>query len=584
MGKRKPDFDSTREKVTLMQTDPAPEQIIEMNEALVLGALRQHELTEASEKLNEQLRLEIIERKQAEDALRQSEERFRALFDWGPVAMYSCSTSGAIQEFNRRAVTLWGREPKRGDTDERFGNLFKFYLPDGTFLPHDQTSMTKVLSGLLPAAYDQEIVIERPDGSRITVIANIVPIKDSQGTITGAIKCFSDITERSRLEKEIKEQARTLADLDRRKDEFLAMLSHELRSPLAPISSAVQLLSLQKNENKIQQEARQIIERQVMQLRHLVDDLLEISRITSGRVVLRQERITVSTIVEWAVEAVQPLVKELRHELNVSMPPEPIWLNADAARLEQVLVNLLTNAAKYTDKGGHIKLTAQQEGNTAVLRVSDTGIGISTELLPNIFDLFTQAERSLDRSQGGLGIGLSLVRQLVELHKGTVEAHSILGQGSEFVVRLPVMSALLQLPSSPALKTNPGNEKCRVLVVDDNIDAAQSLAMLVEISGHETQVAYDGPSALKTALTWQPDVVLLDIGLPGLNGYEVAMRIRQESKRKDIVLVALTGYGQESDRKKSQDAGFDHHLVKPADFDEVERILTPDPSLKKLSL
>lgn len=583
MGKRKQDFDSTREKVSLTQTDLVPEQIVEMNEALVLGALRQHELTEASEKLNEQLRLEIIERKQAEDALRQSEERFRALFDWGPIAMYSCSTSGAIQEFNRRAVTLWGREPKRGDTDERFGNLFKFYLPDGTFLPHDQTSMTKVLSGLLPAAYDQEIVIERPDGSRITVIANIVPIKDSQGTITGAIKCFSDITGRSRLEKEIKEQARTLADLDRRKDEFLAMLSHELRSPLAPISSAVQLLSLQKNENKIQQEARQIIERQVRQLKHLVDDLLEISRITSGRVVLRQERITVSAIVEWAVEAVQPLVKELHHELNVSMPPEPIWLNADAARLEQVLVNLLTNAAKYTDKGGRIKLTAQQEGNTAVLRVSDTGIGISTELLPNIFDLFTQAERSLDRSQGGLGIGLSLVRQLVELHKGTVEAHSILGKGSEFIVRLPVMPAPLQLPSSPVLKTNPANEKCRVLVVDDNIDAAQSLAMLVEISGHETQVAYDGPSALKAALTWQPDVVLLDIGLPGLNGYEVAMRIRQESKRKDIVLVALTGYGQNSDRKRSQDAGFDHHLVKPADFDEVERILTLGQSLKSSS-
>ena len=582
MGKRKQDFDSTREKVSLTQTDLAPEQIVEMNEALVLGALRQHELTEASEKLNEQLQLEIIERKQAEDALRQSEERFRALFDWGPVAMYSCSTSGIIQEFNRSAVTLWGREPKHGDTDEQFGNLFKFYLPDGTFLPQGQTSMTKVLCGLLPAAYNQEIVIERPDGSRITVIANIVPIKNSQGTITGAIKCFSDITERSRLEKEIKEQAQTLADLDRRKDEFLAMLSHELRSPLAPISSAVQLLSLQKNENKIQQEARQIIERQVRQLKHLVDDLLEISRITSGRVVLRQERITVSTIVEWAVEAVQPLIKELRHELDVLLPPEPIWLNADAARLEQVLVNLLTNAAKYTDKGGRIKLTAQQEGNTAVLRVSDTGIGISTELLPNIFDLFTQAERSLDRSQGGLGIGLSLVRQLVELHKGTVEAHSILGKGSEFIVRLPAMPAPLQLPSSPALKTNPVNENCRVLVVDDNIDAAQSLAMLVEISGHETQVAYDGPSALKTALTWQPDVVLLDIGLPGLNGYEVAMRIRQESKRKDIVLVALTGYGQESDRKRSQDAGFDHHLVKPADFDEVEKILTTDLSLKNL--
>ena len=521
---------------------------------------------------------DITERKKGEEALRQSEERFRALFDRGPIAMYSCDSSGAIQEFNACAVELWGREPKRGDTDDQFGGPLKLYLPDGTFMPREQTPMAKVLDGEIPAAQDMEIVIERPDGSRITVIANIVPLKNGRGEITGAINCFYDITERSRLERKTQEQAEALADLHRRKDEFLAMLSHELRNPLAPISNAVHLLRLQKNEDPLQQQARNIIERQVGQLKHLVDDLLEVSRITTGRVQLRQERIVVSGIVERAVETANPLISQHRHELTVSLPPQPIWLHADAGRLEQVVVNLLTNAAKYTDEGGHIWLTVHQEGATAVLRVRDTGIGIAPELLPRIFDLFTQAERSLDRSQGGLGIGLSLVQRLVELHGGAVEASSVLGQGSEFVVRLPVMLTSMPASPSPSAETalTPG-KCCGVLVVDDNVDAAQSLAKLLQASGHDVRMAYDGPSALEAALNYRPDVVLLDIGLPGLNGFEVAKRIRQQPTLKNIVLVAMTGYGQEADRQRSQEAGFDHHLVKPADFDTVQKILATVP-------
>ena len=294
-------------------------------------------------------------------------------------------------------------------------------------------------------------------------------------------------------------------------------------------------------------------------------------------------------IVERAVETAQPLMAQRGHQLDVLLPPQAVFLHADAARLEQVLVNLLTNAAMYTDEGGRIWLSVEPEKAAGVaangvaalpmvvIRVRDTGIGIAPELLPHIFDLFTQADRSLDRSQGGLGIGLCLVQRLVELHGGSVEAHSVLGQGSEFVVRLPVVQPTLPTVSSPVLDTAQPPDKastgCRVLVVDDNVDAAQSLARLLEMTGHEYRLAYDGPSALEAVMEYRPDVVLLDIGLPGLDGFEVAQKIRQQAALCKIVLVALTGYGQDADRQLSQDAGFDYHLVKPARFSEIEKIL-----------
>ena len=386
---------------------------------------------------------------------------------------------------------------------------------------------------------------------------------------------FSDITERRQSELQTLAQSKVLTDLDRRKDEFLAMLSHELRNPLAPISNAVHLLRLQNNDNPFQKQACAVIERQVEQLTRLVNDLLEVSRITTGLVQLRQAQVALGTIVERAVETVQPLIAQRGHELTVLMlAPQPVWLHADADRLEQVVVNLLTNAAKYTHEGGQILLTVQQEGFGAVLRVRDTGIGIAPALLPHIFELFTQAERALDRSQGGLGIGLCLVQRLVELHGGTVAAHSVLGQGSEFVVRLPVMLTL-EAPLLPHLKDPvlPDKKHCRVLGVDDNGDAAETLVMLLEFVGHTVQMAHDGHSALQLALDWKPDVMLLDIGLPGLNGYEVAKRIREEASLSGMVLVALTGYGQESDRQYAHAAGFNYHLAKPADFDLVESIL-----------
>jgi PAS domain S-box-containing protein len=347
---------------------------------------------------------------------------------------------------------------------------------------------------------------------------------------------------------------------------------------LSALSNAVHLLRLQKNEDKLQHQARTIIERQVVQLTRLVDDLLEVSRISTGTINLQLERIALYGVVECAVDTVRPLMTQRKHELTVSPLLHPIWLYADAARLEQVVVNLLTNAAKYTADGGHIVLAVQQEGDEAVLRVRDTGIGISPELLPRIFDLFTQAERSLDRAQGGLGIGLCLVQRLVEMHGGKVQVFSVLGQGSEFIVRLPVtIIPAPQPPSTHQEAAEPTGPGLRVLVVDDNVDAATSLVTLLEASGHDVRAAHDGPTSLEAAQGFRPDVVLLDIGLPGLDGFEVAKWLRKQPILSNAVLVAMTGYGQKSDRQRSHEAGFDHHLVKPVDFGKVEQILATIP-------
>ena len=340
----------------------------------------------------------------------------------------------------------------------------------------------------------------------------------------------ADLLDRKHADEELRAQAAALSELHRRKDEFLAMLSHELRNPLAPIANAVHLLRLQPtSDNKTDQQARAIIERQVGLLKHLIDDLLEVSRITTGRLQLRQERVALAGIVEGAVETVRGLIDQRRHRLSVSVPPEPIWVHADAARLEQVIVNLLTNAAKYTNAGGEIWLSIAEEAGRAVLRVRDTGVGIAPEFLPRIFDLFAQAERGSDRSEGGLGIGLSLVQRLVLLHAGTVEASSELGRGTEFIVRLP-LAATTPAVNAPSTNRNASSGgSCRVLVVDDNVDAANALELLLTSSGHDVRSVHDGPTALEAVLDYRPDVVLLDIGLPGLDGFEVASRIRRFS-------------------------------------------------------
>jgi PAS domain S-box-containing protein len=509
---------------------------------------------------------DITDRKQAEVAVQTSEVRYRRLFQTAKdgILILDANTLKII-DANPFMTELLGYPH-----DEFLG---KELWEIGLF--GDERDSQAAYQELQEKGYIRydHLPLETKNGARAEVefVSNIYQV-DHRSVAQCNIR---DISERRRLEKRITEQAEALADLHRRKDEFLAMLSHELRNPLAPISNAVHLLRLEKKgDNPIQQQARDIIERQVGQLSHLIDDLLEISRITTGRVQLRQERVAVNGIVECAVQSVRPLIDQHKHELSVSLSPQPIWLYADAARLEQVLVNLLNNAAKYTDEGGHIWLTVEQEDAACVLRVRDTGIGIAPEVLPRIFDLFTQAARSLARSEGGLGIGLCLVHRLVTMHGGTVEAYSALGQGSEFVVRLPMaVSPALQPPSPPAETREPTGPALRVLVVDDNVDAAQSLALLLTVSGHQVRMAHTGPTALEAALDYRPNVVLLDIGLPKMDGYEVAKRIRQQPFLQNVVLVAMTGYGQDTDRQRSQEVGFNAHLLKPADFGKVQQIL-----------
>jgi PAS domain S-box-containing protein len=515
---------------------------------------------------------DVTERRRAHAAMEHSEIRYRRLFQMAKDGILILDAdSGKVIDANPFMTALLGYSHDEFLNKELWEiGLFK-----------DIEENRAAYRELREKGYlrYEHLPLETRSGQKVEVefVSNVY-----QETHERVVQCnVRDITERSRLQRLTQEQAAALADLDRRKDEFLAMLSHELRNPLAPILNAALLLRLHSNRNRLQgienpilQQSATIIERQVGQLTHIVDELLEVSRITTGRIQLQQSPVALGAVIENAIGTVRSLIDQRKHELTVSLPTQVIWVNADAARFEQVVVNLLTNAAKYTGESGHIWLTAAQEGEQAVVRVRDTGVGIAPDVLPRIFDLFTQAERSLDRSQGGLGIGLALVQRLVEMHGGTVTVSSVLGQGSEFVVRLPSVSAPKRQPTS--LPTGNGHRtspSLRVLVVDDNVDTVTTLSLLVTESGHDVRAAYDGRSVLETALDYRPNVVLLDIGLPGLNGFDVAKQLRQQPALQNTVLVAMTGYGAVSDLQRSFDAGFDHHLVKPGDFGKVLEIL-----------
>lgn len=367
-------------------------------------------------------------------------------------------------------------------------------------------------------------------------------------------------------------------DRDRRKDEFLAMLAHELRNPLAPIRNAVQILEFAKTDEHTVEMARQLISRQVTHLVRLVDDLLDVSRITRGKINLIKVPVDVAEIVEVAVESCRPLFQDRKHSLQVDLPNEPVRVRADLTRLAQVLLNLLNNAAKYTDEGGQIRLTVQKEENSVLIQVADNGIGISPEMLPTIFDLFTQVDRSLARSEGGLGLGLTLVRRLTEMHGGWVEASSAgPGQGSTFTLHLPVLTDDLPVQHPLAyqsLKEVPQQKvEGRILVVDDSRDSAESLATLLRARGFEVRTAYDGLQALALAAEFPSDAFILDIGLPKLDGYELARRLRKDPKSRDTLIVALTGYGTEEDRRTCFQVGFDAHFVKPVDLNALISLL-----------
>lgn len=408
------------------------------------------------------------------------------------------------------------------------------------------------------------------DQIEVEFVSNVYD--EGDGTV---IQCnIRDHTEHSRLERHSQQQAAALAEAYRRKDEFLAMLSHELRNPLSAIGNAVQVLRIERGDNSRQRHAKDILERQVRQLANLVDDLLEVSRITTGKLQLRPALLDMQDVLARAVEAAQPLIDGAHHTLTVALPPGAIWIHGDPTRLEQIIVNLLSNAAKYTEQAGAIHLAVQIEAGCMVLSVRDTGFGIAPDALPLIFNLFMQAERTLDRTQGGLGVGLTLVQKLVEMHGGTVEAASAgLDRGSEFTVRLPLAPAPPLPDSTDVVAPTEHPVRKRVLVVDDNADAADIIAMLLKHDGHLVRTVYTGDAALTAFADFRPHLVLLDIGLPGMDGYEVARALRRNPDSRGACLVAFTGYGHASDRRAAEQAGFDHHWVKPIEYGKIQDLL-----------
>jgi PAS domain S-box-containing protein len=384
---------------------------------------------------------------------------------------------------------------------------------------------------------------------------------------------FTDISVRRRLEEKTQEQADSLAELNRRKDEFLAMLSHELRNPLAAIRHAAELIQMERNPDPIQLEAHEVLDRQVAQLTRLVDDLLDVSRISTGRVRLQVELLDLRDAVRRAMEIVRPQIDRKRQTLTLSLPDKAVHVLGDDVRLQQVVVNLLDNANKYTDRSGLLTVELRTEGEETVLCIRDNGRGIEPEVLPRIFDLFTQADRSLTQAHGGLGVGLALVESLVAMHGGRVAVHSALGQGSEFIVRLPVHTSAYERPVDPAKIVRAPAHALKVLVMEDNPDVARSMARLLAVAGHDVRVAQDGESGVSVAREFAPDAILVDIGLPVVDGLQVARRIRQEPGLRNVLLIALTGYGQDADRQATKDAGFDYHLAKPVDFKTIESTL-----------
>jgi PAS domain S-box-containing protein len=509
---------------------------------------------------------DVTYRKRAESTMRESQERFRMLADNMDQLAWTCDTLGNCTWYNQRWLDYTGMS-----FDETKGwDWSKVQHPD-----HLERVVERVRqSAEAGLPWEDTFPLRGKDGEYRWFLSRAVPIRDAAGNVACWFGTNTDVTALRELEDKNSKQAQALADLNRRKDEFLAMLSHELRNPLAPILNAVQLLRLQKDGSAIQREAHGMIERQVSQLARLVDDLLEVSRITTGRIHLQVDRLDLRLVVERAIEATRPLAGQKSQSIAKSLPEWPVCVLGDAVRLEQVVVNLLNNACKYTDHKGHIAIGLALQEDEAELRICDNGIGIAPDVLPRIFDLFAQADKSLDRSRGGLGIGLALVQSLVTMHRGRVEAHSTPGQGSEFIVRLPAIGGPDVSIAKPAETLHSSAYSLKVLVVDDNVDAAKGMAMLLRTYGHDARVAHDGAAAMQAALEYVPDVVLLDIGLPVINGFQVAQWIRKEPALNNAVVIALTGYGQESDRRRSQEAGFDHHLVKPVEFATVEAILS----------
>ncbi len=502
-------------------------------------------------------------------SLQELEERFELLAENArEYAIFLLDPDGRILCWNPGAARLFGYQ-----SPEVVGRHFsQFFCEEDIRSGQPDHELTKARSD--GRAYSTRWHL-RKDGARFWCSCTTSPLFDENKHVRSFARVMHDLTDAQALEGQ-KKRADDLAEANHSKEQFMALLSHELRNPLAPILNALSIQREIKTADPILQQAGGIIERQIGQMIRLVDDLLDIGRITQGKLRLTKEPVELRCVVNRAVEASRPLADARKHELSVSLPMEAIWVEADPGRLEQIFVNLLNNAAKYTGPGGLIRITVKQEGSGGTVSVWDNGAGIQPKSLPHIFDLFTQVDGSLNRSHGGLGIGLALVGTLVEMHDGRVQAFSGgLGQGSEFTVWLPMLT------NPPAIEVQPIGDpvaprgrRLRILIVEDDVDSGDMLSVLLRLKGHEVFVARAGPSALEIGSTFRPEVVLCDIGLPGMDGYEVARRLRDTPACKGAMFCALTGYTpSNADRRRLPQSGFDHHFVKPMPTDKLLALL-----------
>jgi len=510
--------------------------------------------------------IDITGRKRADGALRRSEARMRAVFDALVEGVVFLDPDGVVVDANDAVQRIHGHGMNEL-TDPALDPRSRIVRADRTPFPvEEQPAIVALRTG--QAVRDVEMGVPTAHGGFRWRVVNAQPIHDASGNILGVVASFFDITERKKAEEALREA-------DRRKDEFLATLAHELRNPLAAIRNASEILKRNVVPDPSAGRAVDMIDRQLQQMIRLIDDLLDVTRITTGKLELRKTRTTLQDIVGHAVDEARAIAGNQARAITVDAPAEPLFLECDGARLRQVLANLLDNARKFTGAHGRIEVHAARDGDHALVIVADDGVGIASEYLGSVFDMFSQVRSGTQTMQHGLGIGLSLTRKLVELHGGTIEARSAgIGHGSEFAVRLPLEREAAQPAAASSDKGNTQNmRKLRILVVDDNRDAAESLQMLLEIAGHEALVAGDGYEALRTGGTFAPHVIVLDIGMPGMDGYETCRAIRAEPWGKGITIVALSGWGQEADRESSRAAGFDGHLVKPAGPDELMLLL-----------
>jgi PAS domain S-box-containing protein len=499
-------------------------------------------------------------RDRAQTSLRGSEERYRSLVLASSQVVWSTTAGGDVIE----DLPTW--RAFTGQTkEEMIGRGWMTMLH-----PDDIKHVTEVWEHSLKTRtpHENEFRVKAADGTYRNVYARTSPVMETDGGIREWVGTLTDITDRKRAEHEMQVA-------NQRKDEFLAMLAHELRNPLAPIRNAVEIIRMSKDDPARIDWTCEIMVRQVHHMSRLLDDLLDVSRITRGQIHLSKHSTDLKMLVERSLEAARPVIEKRQLRLMTEFADGPVPIFADSTRIEQVITNLVNNAVKFTAAGGKITVIVERDRDTAVLRVLDTGRGISAELLPRIFDLFTQGDISLARSEGGLGIGLTLVQSLVRMHSGQVDVKSAgPGHGSEFIVRMPMLPVVpLTAAKKSERRSIPTREKRRVLVIEDNVDSAETLAAMLDVLGHEAHIAHDGMAGLELFSRLKPSAVLLDIGLPGISGFEVAERLRASKSGNDVKIIALTGYGSESDRERGKAAGFDHHLIKPVDFDVLEKLL-----------